>query len=191
MTRRRPHDPAKAAIAALERHHRDQETNRLEAMGATVNRDRAGHILSAYRSNVFTRLRDAKPRPAINAGQHDAAMQLVVLWAAWKGLDGGGDRLDEKVDAAGSASLTAALVTDRMLRAGYEVAEVLAGVGLMDRALLAAFMVATVEEDRPMEWRGIVQRLTGEDRRERQAAMVACALENLRRYFHEPRARAA
>lgn len=182
--RQKPFDPAKATEAALIRREREAEAKRLREMGATVTTDRAGNILSAYRSNVFTRLRDAKPTPAIDAGQHDAAMRLCELWAQWKGLDGKVDAPIERVD---EPTKERSHVTDRMLRAGSAVNEALGGIGPMDRELLTAFLVATVEEDRPMDWRGIVQRVTGEDRRERQVVMVVSALENLRRHFQEPR----
>jgi hypothetical protein len=57
----------------------------------------------------------------------------------------------------------------------------------MDEALLIAFMVATVEEDRPMAWRGIVERVSGVTGRDAQPAIVRAALENLRRVYEAPK----
>jgi hypothetical protein len=74
-----------------------------------------------------------------------------------------------------------------MLVAGRQVERTLAGVGPMDEALLIAFMVATVEEDRPMAWRGIVERVSGVTGRDAQPAIVRAALENLRRVYEAPK----
>jgi hypothetical protein len=49
-------------------------------------------------------------------------------------------------------------------------------------------MVATVEEDRPMQWRGITERVTGIRSRDGQSAAVRMGLENLRQVFEAPRA---
>jgi hypothetical protein len=48
-------------------------------------------------------------------------------------------------------------------------------------------MVATVEEDRPMQWRGIVERVTGIRSRDGQSAAVRMGLENLWQVFTGPR----
>jgi hypothetical protein len=74
-----------------------------------------------------------------------------------------------------------------MLVAGRQVEQTLAGVGPMDEALLIACMVATVEEDRPMAWRGIVERVSGVTGRDAQPAIVRAALENLRRVYEAPK----
>ncbi|MCA6270693.1 hypothetical protein, partial [Phenylobacterium sp.] len=60
------------------------------------------------------------------------------------------------------------------------------GVGPVFRPLLEAFMVATVEEDRPMHWRGIVERVTGIGARDAQSSTVRLALETLRRVYEAP-----
>lgn len=187
MTRRRkPHDPAEAVRLAAERREREGETARLRAAGATVTTDATGRVISAYRSNVFNLL---LARKTITQNQHDAAHRLSVDWATWKGLDGKGDTFGEQVDGGSGC---AELITDRMIRGGKDVACALGALIAYDRRLLEAFMVATVEEDRPMAWRGIVQRVTGENIRDRQTAMVVCALDSLRAVYEGPRqARAA
>lgn len=185
MTRRRkPSDPQEIVAKRIERQARDAEAKRLEKQGATVKRDRAGQILSAYRSNVFRSLLEAG---GITPNQYDAAYRLAQDWAAWKGLDGKPER-SEFVDGGSGA---AELVNDRMIRAGRDVAEALASVGLANRDLLEALMEAVVEHDRPMLWRGIVERVTGETRQKEQRERVVGALENLRRWYELPKRRVA
>jgi hypothetical protein len=48
-------------------------------------------------------------------------------------------------------------------------------------------MVATVEEDRPMQWRGIVERVTGIRSRDGQSAAARMGLENLWQVLTGPR----
>ena len=184
MAKKRPHDPAKAALAALERQRREDEIRRLQAMGATVTTDPAGRVISARRSNVFNLL---LARGTITPNQHDAAYRLAQDWATWKGLDGKGERSEFVDGGAGSAEL----VTDRMISAGRRIVDAFWGVGHQHIALLSAFMVATVEEDRPMAWRGIVQRTSGETVRDRQTVAVVGALEALRSVYEQPRREAA
>lgn len=184
--RRKPTDPTEAARLATERRDREQEVERLKAMGATITTDNTGRIVSARRSNVFNLL---LTRKTITQNQYDAAYRLSVDWATWKGLDGKGEAFGEFVDGGSGC---AELVTDRMIRAGRDVSGALAIVFGNDRRLIEAFMVATVEEDRAMVWRAIVERVTGETIRDRQTAMVVTALESLRCVYEGPRqARAA
>lgn len=189
--RAKPHDPAKATQAALERREREAEVARLISMGATVSTDRAGKIISARRSNVFTLL---LARNSITQNQYDAAYRLAQDWAAWKGLDGKGERSEFVDGGTGSAEL----VTDRMIQAGKRIwGDGTRVVGVMQEIephhvpLLCAFMVATVEEDRPMAWRGIVERSIGVTVRDRQTEAVVDALEALRAVYETPRRVAA
>lgn len=182
--RRKPHDPAAATRAAIERRERDEERKRMEAQGATVKTDRTGRIVSAYRSNVFNLLLQ---RGTITSNHHDAAARLSSVWAAWKGLDGGPDKSGELVDGASGCR---EIVTDRMIRAGREVDWALSSVDPLSRVILEAFMVATVEEDRPMAWRGIVERI-GIKARDRQTEVVVASLEALRSVYQDAPARAA
>ena len=177
--RRKPHDPA---AAERERAAVKAEVQRLEAMGAEVNIGPDGKIRSAWRSNVFTVLLRSG---SITPNHHAAAMRLAETWAVWRGLAGTEGRTEAVDGGTGSAEL----VTDRMILAGRQVERVLAGVGPMDEALLVAFMVATVEEDRPMAWRGIVERVSGVTGRDAQPAIVRAALENLRRVYEAPKVR--
>lgn len=165
--------------------HDPAEYHRLKLMGADVNIDKYdGKIVSARRTNVFTVLLTAG---AITPNHHDAAYRLAEDWAEWKGLAGAGDRTSKVDGGLGCAEL----VTDRMISAGKAVARTLAMVGPMDRELLQAFMVATVEQDRPMVWRGIVERVTGITARDRQSTVIWMALENLRACYEQPRERVA
>jgi hypothetical protein len=137
-----------------------------------ANRDAKGRVVSAWRSNVANRLFKAK---AIGS-EHVAAFQgLCEAWAGWKGLDGSSGHA-EKVDG-GSGCVE--IVNDHMIRCGREVERDLSSVGPQTRALLKAFCVATVEEDRPMMWRGIVERVTGEAREREQRDKAVYAFEEL------------
>lgn len=178
--KRQPYDPAQATRQAFERREREQEIARLISQGATVTTDRAGKVISARRSNVFTLL---LARGTITPNQHDAAYRLAQDWAQWKGLDGKGERSEAVDGGTGSAEL----VTDRMIKAGKRVASTFHQLDLGDAKLLTAFMVATVEEDRAMHWRGIVVRVLGIDARDRQTRAVVGALEALRAIYEAPR----
>jgi len=193
-TRRKPHDPAKATLAAAERRAREAEIARLTSQGATVTTDRAGHVISAYRSNVFNLLLS---RGTITQSHHDAASQLADTWATWKGLDGR-DVVAEFVDNGRTPPDKRCLISDRMLFAGKRIwgdgDNIVGALEHMDERserLLIAFMVATVEEDRPMAWRGVVERAIGETVRDKQTAAVVEALEALRVVYEQPRRQAA
>ena len=175
--RRKPHDPAQAE---RQRAATRAEVERLEAMGAEVNLGPDGKILSAWRSNVFTVLLRSG---SITPNHYVAAMRFCESWATWKGLSGSAGRTEFVDGGMGSAEL----VTDRMIIAGRQVERVLEQVGPMDRDLLKAFAVASVEEDRPMAWRGIVERVSGVTGRDAQPAIVRAALENLRRVYEAPK----
>lgn len=172
MSRRnKPYDPAKA--------EREAEKARLIAQGAQLVLDRGGKVVSARRSNVFNLLLQ---RNTITADHYDAAYTLANEWAAWKGLDGKGDTFGQIVDCGSGC---AELITDRMIRAGRAVERALSAVDELSRTIMEALMIATVEEDRCMAWRGILERcgVTGKDR---QTTAVVGALEALRRHYQEP-----
>lgn len=149
-----------------------------------ANRDGRGRIVSAWRSNVANRLFAYK---AIGSEQVAAFQGLCEAWAGWKGLDGIAGH-GEKVDGGRGC---AELVTDRMIQCGREVDRDLTQAGPQTRALLEAFCVATVEEDRPMHWRGIVERVTGEGREKEQRAKAVYAFEELALIRRGPVRRAA
>lgn len=146
----------------------------VERVGRKASRNRA------WRSNVFRLFLDRK---MIDAGCYNAAVHVAELWAQWKGMDGRSDRLGEVVDGGSGC---AELVTDRMIGAGKTLTRILAPIEQPSRKLVEAFMVATVEEDRPMVWRGIVQRHTGEARRDHQTPVALAALEALRAAYDAP-----
>jgi len=181
MAKKKPHDPAAATRAAFERREREAEIARLIAQGATVTTDRAGHVISAYRSNCFNLLLS---RGTITTNQYYAAHRLALDWAAWKGIDGKPDGVKERVDE--EIGNSRALVTDRMLHAGRRVAEAMRQLGVAERRVIEGLLIATVEEDRPMEWRGIVERQVGETRKPKQVDLVVGALEHLREHYETP-----
>lgn len=182
--KRKPHDPAQLARQEAERAARKDEVQRLVSSGATVKTDAAGRIVSAWRTNVFNLL---LTRKSITADHYIAASTFCDQWAAWKGLDGGPDR-GEKVDGSSGSK---ELVTDRMIKAGREIADTLDRLDRTHAKLLCAFAVATVEEDRPMEWRGIVERETTITVRDKQTALVVAMLDELRAVYEGPRRAAA
>jgi len=159
-------DPASAALRAF-------EDVQIERQGRKSDRNRA------WRSNIFRLLLERK---TITTSHYEAAYQLVGDWAAWKGLDGKPETFGEFVDG-GSGS--AELVTDRMIKAGKRVKYALSAVEPMSMVILEAFMVATVEEDRPMMWRGIMERI-GVKAERKQTEAVVTALEQLRVHYQEP-----
>jgi hypothetical protein len=168
--RNRPYDPAKA--------ERDAEKARLIAMGAQLVLDRGGKVVSARRSNAFNLLLQ---RGTITADHYDAAYTLANEWAIWKGLDGKGERTEFVDGGSGCAEL----VTDRMIRAGKSVARTMAELDALSQVVMEAFMVATVEEDRPMSWRGIMERL-GIKAPEKQTRLFVASCEALRKVYQEP-----
>jgi hypothetical protein len=172
----KPSDPQELARRRAERAATEVEIGRLRGLGATVNLDRARRIVSAYRASPFHKLRDSN---TITRGQAAAAEKLCEQWATWKGLDGK-PALLPGVQVSTSA---AEFVTDRMLTAGKAVRAVLERVGPMNAELLAALVVATVEEDAPLPWRDIVRRVAGITQTVRQSQVVADALENLARAY--------
>lgn len=180
-TKHKPHDPAKALEVKLERLDREAEIKRLKDQGVIVSLDRERKIISARRSNVFRLLLE---RRSITESQYDAAYRLSLDWAAWKGLDGKPDGGNAGyVDGGGGCR---EIVTDRMIKAGREVVRAMADVPPIENRLIRAFMVSTVEEDRPMAWRGLVMRETGEAVRDRQTQLVVGALEFLRQAYEGP-----
>lgn len=183
MARRKPHDPAKAQEAANARREEQANLATAIAQGANITTDKVGRVISVWRSNVFRLLLE---RGTITQNHHDAAYDLANAWAAWKGLDGKGER-GEFVDGGKGC---AELVTDRMIRAGRDVKRALSQLDPLSRAILEAFMVATVEEDRPMSWRGVMERL-GIKKLEDQTTAIVCAVEQLRAYYQEPMKRVA
>jgi len=184
MAKRKPHDPAARIKAENERREQAQEIERLKASGAEVTLDRGGKLISARRSNVFNLL---LARKAIELGHFNAAYELAEDWAIWKGLDGKPELSMGRVDQV-AASKT--LVTDRMIAAGKRVANAIQSLSPTAHVIMRLFMVATVEEDRPMAWRGIMER-AGVKARDMQAGALRDALEQLRVYYEEPGRRAA
>lgn len=174
--KRKVYDPAEAHRQALERQEQDAILAHVKSQGAEFTLDKVGRLISARRSNVFNLL---LKRGSITQNQYDAAYTLAGDWAQWKGLDGRGDTMGELVDGSGGCR---EIVTDRMIRGGRRVSEALSSVDPMSRVVLETFMVATVEQDRPMAWRGVMERIKvfGKDR---QTATMVQAVEALRVYY--------
>lgn len=181
--------PEQIAAELIERRRKDFEAVNLDPDTASlpayagVQIERAGKASErnrVWRSNVFRLLYERK---TITKGHKDAAEILSEAWAAWKGLDGKADTFGQYVDGGRGC---AEMVTDRMIRGGREVASALRDLDVLSDRILREFMKATVEEDRPMAWRGILERC-GVRVRDRQTEAVVYALEALRRYYQGER----
>lgn len=179
--RKTPFDPAAQARQALERLDRESEIKRLEGQGVVVNLDAGRRIISAYRSNVFNLLLE---RRAISTNQHNAVYRLSQDWAKWKGLDGKPDCGNAGfVDGGGGCR---EIVTDRMIAGGKEVRAILDQIPPIERRLLEAFMVSTVEDDCVTVWRVTVEKVTGETGKNLQTKAVVAAVELLRQAYEGP-----
>lgn len=185
-SRRKPYDPAEKA-------RRLEEEQRLIALGATLVKDLGGRVISARRSNVFNVL---LLRKVITLQHYLDAEKLANDWATWKGLDGRRDSMGVFVDGGSGAP---DLVTHRMMIAGGRVRDALESLTEGQRAVLEAFMVATVEEDRAMAWKGILERLGVKSGRvtvnglrvDRQSYAVVTTCEALSEHYKTPRRRVA
>lgn len=203
--RTKPKSPEQILAERAEQRRKDFEAAGLDPMTAglaayaDVRTTRTGQKhgrTGAWRSNVFNLLLERK---TITQGHQGAALQLAETWAVWKGLDGKAEGNGEFVDNGRSPPDQRCLVSDRQVRAGKDVTWVMGQLQPLHRKVLEAFMVATVEEDRAMSWRGIMQRLgvtegeikVGDDTKERQAWTVRSALDELQVVFHQPKAKAA
>ena len=188
MTKRKPKSPAQVMAERLLRRARDFEAVSLDPAAVVlpayadvqIERTSRRNVTRAWRSNVFRLLLERK---SITADHFLAAEKLCEDWAEWKGLSGSRDSMSEFVDGGkGSAEL----VTDAMIRAGRRIDYARNSMGRPDWRILEAFLIATVEEDRAMAWRGILERL-GVKGRDRQPRAVRGALECLRRHYEAPR----
>jgi len=188
MSKRKPKSPQQIMAEKLLRRARDFDAVNLDPAAvvlpayADVQIERTGrkNVTRAWRSNVFRLLLERK---SITLDHFTAAEKLATDWAEWKGLAGGRDAMSEAVDGGrGSAEL----VTDAMIRAGRRIDRARDSMVTGDWRILQAFMVAVVEEDRAMAWRGILERL-GITVRDEQPKAVRYALEALRAHYEAPR----
>jgi hypothetical protein len=213
LGKKKPKSPEQIAAEKLAARQQDFQAAGLDAETATlavyadVQVARKGQKYGktfAWRSNVFRLLLERK---TIDKGQFNAAQQLIQDWAEWRGLDGRPELGGGYVDNGSTPGAQRCPITNRMERAGHRLFGHEDRLGVFEQlandnvALLRAFMVATVEEDRPMSWRGIVQRTLGVskgdltlpsgEKVERQAQAVVEALEALRSVYEQPRRAAA
>ena len=155
-----------------------------------VRRDTTGRPLGAWRTNPFRLLSTGKS-PTLSEEEADAGMRLLMVYAIAKGLDGeserqnlgridGGDpdawgRADRRIKAIKRYGLALEFVCDGKREKNAS------------RRILEALMFAMVEEDRPLVWRGIVQRETGLDDADKQSDRIKAACEELAAYFRYER----
>lgn len=192
MSRKKPKSPEQIQAERILRRAKDFEAVNLDPAAVVlpayadvqVERTNRKNVTRAWRSNVFRLLLERK---SITLDHFTAAEKLCSDWAEWKGLTGARDSMGEQVDGGrGSAEL----VTDGMIRAGRRIEQAEASMGRAQWRILREFVFATVEEDRAMAWRGILERL-GYKSKDGQVKAARGALEELRRHYYEPRAKAA
>ena len=146
-------------------------------------------ILAANRSDPFDLLLGAG---GLTDEQHRAARRLFrdcCLRAGVRDRERG--TLLERID--GGRRDPSSLVTDAMVDAGRRIAAAfkgdprrgLQGIGPVNAKLLEALISPMVDEGRIIAWRGVVQRVTGENDRNAQGAMVRQACESLRLVYDE------
>ena len=151
----------------------DCEAIRLAANADIETRaDAAGRTVRARRQDVFD-LFFARGR--LSQGALDAIRRLQADVAALHAHAGGVAAYAERIDR----SSTDRGLDERGLRAGRRTARVLALTGQASARLLAVLCEAGAALGRGGDWRGLVQRETGEHLADGQGAVLRAACENL------------
>ncbi|MHB8287465.1 MAG: hypothetical protein ACYDD1_22710, partial [Caulobacteraceae bacterium] len=118
----------------------------------------------------------------LSHGQHQAAKRLFKDWCERIGIRTEDPRpLLQKIDQPGSRDL----VTVAMVDAGRRFDTALSLVGRADVTVLSALIQPSVMCGTTHDWRGEVQRVTGEAERHCQGSIVRQACENLRLAYAE------
>ena len=142
--------------------------------GIEVKRDNKGKVQTAWKTNPFKLLADSG---TLSQDEANAAHDAMAIYAASKGLDGAAppmvhDRVDgNDPDAWG-----------REDRKQWNVklwGLIIGKLSGSSAKLAYAFAVAIVEEDRPMVWRGIVERVLGEVNPSKQTGRVEAMCEEM------------
>lgn len=192
--RRKPFDPAaaaeRAALARADRRAREAHPDRwgedpltqseLAAharQGANVALDLRGRIRHAHRADWIGQLSE---RDQLTREQTAALRRLEEDMIERAGNGGGGEAI-VRYAAQGAVIESqgdACAVTDRMVEAGRRVDAALTLVGPPSSRLLHALLMPGVEGLR-VNWRGMVQKITGEKFDATQAAVVRYAAQAL------------
>lgn len=142
--------------------------------GIEVKRDESGKPRSAWKSNPFEVLR---VKGVIDHDLANTGHDLMDIYAKSKGLDGGPAlKVYDQVDGNLSDGWG---IEDRKRLFANLYADILSELTPVSAQLAHAFAVAIVEEDRPMAWQGIVQRVTGHTNPQRQSSRMVQLCEEL------------
>jgi hypothetical protein len=190
---RRSREKREARELAARASHKDQANNpdrwgeapkadelaTLKRTGAEVALDRLGRVKFAHRGDVFHQLAG---RDAITPRQHQAIRRLEADIAERLGVGGKGEALD--VIDGGSAG-GAQGYTQRQVDAGKRVDAILAMVGPPACRLLQAILEPPLATGCAVQWRRVVETITGEMRAEAQTALLRFACESLADCYDE------
>lgn len=136
-----------------------------------VKRDKGGRIKSAWRTNPFVLLRG---KGTISDDEANAGEDMVAIYAASKGLEGAPeDKPYWQYDPEGYGP------EDRKRFHIRLFAGIMARLSESSRKIAEAIAYAMIEEDRPMVWAGIVQRVTGAATMQRQSERFVMMCEEL------------
>lgn len=155
--RREAQELAKLKREAVERHKQAQPAGfglnedqmKLQAFaGTNITRDDRGKPRGCWRTNPFTALIE---RGTITQDESNAGMDLLRFYAASKGLDGPPEPGRAPTQSEWSKE-------DRRQYHIRLYAAVMARLTRNTSTLANAYAYALIEEDRPIEWRGIIER---------------------------------
>jgi len=145
---------------------------KLEEKGVDFALDHCGRLKRAHRGDVWHRLAQ---REAITTAQHAAIRRLERDLAMQRGQNPHGDAERVHVDCGGNAEG----VTQMQIDAGKRVREALDLVGPPASRVVEAILVPPLEGKEQPDWREVVARLTGENMRDAQSAILRFAAQAL------------
>jgi len=140
--------------------------------GTEVKRDHRGKAKAVWRSNPFKLLLESG---TLTHEAANAAHDLMTIYARSKGLAGGPG--DLRIGIAGDPDGWGA--EDRKQYNIRLYASIIDGLTIKSAKLAKAFAYAIVEEDRPMAWRGIVEREIQVTNAHRQSERMVVMCEEL------------
>ncbi|NDC58087.1 MAG: hypothetical protein EBZ50_04530 [Alphaproteobacteria bacterium] len=145
---------------------------KLEEKGVDFALDHCGRLKRAHRGDVWHRLAQ---REAITTAQHAAIRRLERDLAMQRGqsVHETGERVF--VDCSGNAEG----VTQMQIDAGKRVREALDLVGPPASRVVEAILVPPLEGREQPDWREVVARITGENMRDAQSAILRFAAQAL------------
>ncbi|MFT4076862.1 MAG: hypothetical protein QM647_15155 [Asticcacaulis sp.] len=139
-------------------------------VGTQMTRDDRGKPRGIWRTNPFVAL---ATRDTITQDEGNAGMDYLRFHASSKGLEG-------PPEPAGAPDHTKEWGKEDRKRYYIRLcAAVLALMTMRSRQLISAFAFALIEEDRPLEWRGIIEHELGEKDPAKQVTRFQVMCEEL------------